>query len=329
MSESVPALKPQRVDSRKEIPAAGLIGLGRMGLGVAQRLLEKGYSVVAHDVQDENLRLAEALGAQAVKTLAELTRALPKPRLIWLMVPAGEPVDQVLFGEDRTEKTGLVLHLEPGDVVIDGGNSFYLDSMRRANQLKERGIEFLDCGSSGGLEGARVGLSLMVGGSKEAFERAHGLLSDLACPGGLAYLGSSGAGHFTKMVHNAIEYGMLEAIGEGFELLSASPFQLDLAQVARVWNHGSVIRGWLMELTERALQKDPQLESIKGDIGGGDTGNWAIAEAWKRGVPFPAIALAYAMRLRSRQEETFAGKVIAALRQEFGGHPPVPAKRDG
>ncbi|MFO7274069.1 MAG: decarboxylating 6-phosphogluconate dehydrogenase [Bacillota bacterium] len=290
----------------------GVIGLGRMGGALVRNLLRAGHRAVVYDVNPESVQELVKAGATGTAGLAELAAALGRPRVIWMMVPAGDPVDQVI--------AELTPHLEPGDVLIDGGNSFYRDSIRRAEALQARGIRYLDCGTSGGIEGALHGLCLMVGGDPEAYRLAEPLFAAIAQPGGYGYVGPSGAGHFVKMVHNAIEYGMLEAIGEGFELLAEGPYQLDLAQVARLWTNGSVIRGWLMELTARALERDPRLESITGVIGGGSTGSWAIEEGWKAGVPMPAIAMSYAMRLRSRQPDTFAGKVVAALRHEFGGH---------
>lgn len=290
----------------------GVIGLGRMGGALVRNLLRAGHRAVVYDVNPESVQELVKAGAIGTAGLAELAAALGRPRVIWMMVPAGDPVDQVI--------AELTPHLEPGDVLIDGGNSFYRDSIRRAEALQARGIRYLDCGTSGGIEGALHGLCLMVGGDPEAYRLAEPLFAAIAQPGGYGYVGPSGAGHFVKMVHNAIEYGMLEAIGEGFELLAQGPYQLDLAQVARLWTNGSVIRGWLMELTARALERDPRLESITGVIGGGSTGSWAIEEGWKAGVPMPAIAMSYAMRLRSRQPDTFAGKVVAALRHEFGGH---------
>lgn len=290
----------------------GVIGLGRMGGALVRNLLRAGHRAVVYDVNPESVQELVKAGAIGTAGLAELAAALGRPRVIWMMVPAGDPVDQVI--------AELTPHLEPGDVLIDGGNSFYRDSIRRAEALQARGIRYLDCGTSGGIEGALHGLCLMVGGDPEAYRLAEPLFAAIAQPGGYGYVGPSGAGHFVKMVHNAIEYGMLEAIGEGFELLAEGPYQLDLAQVARLWTNGSVIRGWLMELTARALERDPRLESITGVIGGGSTGSWAIEEGWKAGVPMPAIAMSYAMRLRSRQPDTFAGKVVAALRHEFGGH---------
>lgn len=290
----------------------GVIGLGRMGGGLVRNILRAGLGVVAYDVNPEALAAVAAADATPAAGPAELARRLPAPRVIWIMVPAGDPVDAVL--------AELQPELAPGDVVIDGGNSHYRDSLRRAEALQARGVHFLDCGTSGGLEGAEHGVCLMVGGAAAAYRLAEPLLRAIARPDGCRHVGPSGAGHFVKMVHNAIEYGMLQAIGEGFELLAAGPYDLDLAGIAHLWNQGSVVRGWLMELAERAFRQDPRLEQISGGVGGGATGAWAIAAAWEAGVPLATIALAYSLRLRSRQPDTFAGKVVAALRREFGGH---------
>lgn len=293
----------------------GLIGLGRMGSGVARRVLQAGAGAVVFDPDPQAVSALVREGAEAAASAADVARRLDAPRIIWLMVPAGDAVDQVLFGED-----GLVPHLQAGDVVIDGGNSFYRDSVRRFEVLRERGVFFLDCGSSGGLEGARHGLCLMVGGERAGFERAEPLFKLLARPDGYRHVGPAGAGHFVKMVHNGIEYVILQALGEGFELLHQGPYTLDLAEIAHLWNQGSVIRSWLLELAAEALRADPRLENLSGYVGGGSTGNWAVEEAWKAGVPAPAMALSYAMRLRSRQTDTFSGKLVAALRRAFGGH---------
>jgi len=291
-----------------------------MGKNAVRNLLAQGQRVVVYNRTHERVDEMVREGAVGAQSVAELASLLSRPRIVWLMVAAGQPVDDMIFGP-----AGLSEHLSPGDVLIDGGNCFYRDSMRRAGQLKERRIHYLDCGSSGGLEGARNGMCLMVGGEREAFELAEPLFHLLATEGGYAHVGPSGAGHFVKMVHNGIEYGMLEAIGEGFELLEASPFDVDLQQVAELWQHGSVVRSWLTELAARAFAKDPRLEGITGQVGGGATGSWAIEEGWKAGVPMLAIAAAYALRLRSRQPDSFAGKVVAALRFEFGGHETVPS----
>jgi 6-phosphogluconate dehydrogenase len=283
-----------------------------MGGALVRNLLKAGGKAVVYDVNPENVAELAAAGATGAATLIEQAAQLPAPRVIWMMVPAGAPVDAVI--------AELKPHMAPGDVLIDGGNSFYRDSLRRGEELAAVGVNYLDCGSSGGMEGALNGMCLMVGGKPEAFALAEPLFQAIAMPGGYAIVGPSGAGHFVKMVHNAIEYGMLQAIGEGFELLEQGPYDLDLSQVSNLWTHGSVVRGWLMELAARAFAGDPHLDAIKGEVGGGSTGSWAIEEAWKAGVPFPTIAMSYAMRLRSRQEDTFSGKVVAALRKEFGGH---------
>jgi 6-phosphogluconate dehydrogenase len=292
----------------------GVIGLGRMGGALVRNLRKAGGNAVVYDLNPASVAELEAEGtARGARDLASLVSQLPEGRrVIWMMVPAGEPVDQTI--------QELKPHLKAGDVLIDGGNSYFRDTLRRAAEMEAAGVEYIDSGSSGGLEGALNGLCLMVGGKTEAIALAEPLFKAIAQPGGYAHVGPTGAGHFVKMVHNAIEYGMLQAIGEGFELLEAGPFDLDLAKIADLWNHGSVVRGWLMELAARAFTNDPHLDRITGEIGGGSTGNWAVEEAWKFGVPFPAIAMAYAMRLRSRQPDTMTGKVVAALRNEFGGH---------
>ncbi len=298
----------------------GFVGLGPMGMNAVRNLLAQGQRVVVynrtHGKVDEMVREG-AVGAQSIEELVSL---LSRPRIVWVMVAAGQAVDDVIFGPG-----GLAHHLSPGDVVIDGGNSFFRDSMRRAAQLEERHVHLLDCGSSGGLEGARHGMCLMVGGDRAAYELAEPLFHLLATEDGYAHVGPSGAGHFVKMAHNGIEYGMLQAIGEGFELLDAGPFELDLQQVAELWQHGSVVRAWLMELAAHALARDPHLAAIAGRVGGGATGRWAIEEGWRAGVPMQVIATAYTLRLRSQQPDSFSAKVVAALRYEFGGHETVPA----
>lgn len=294
----------------------GMIGLGKMGALAAENVLSKGIKVAVYDMNTESVTQLANRGAKGCQSIQEVVDSLSLPRIIWLMVPAGDPVEQVLFGEN-----GLDGMLSEGDIVIDGGNSFYRDSVRRSQRLREKGIRYLDSGSSGGQEGAKNGLCLMIGGEKEAFEQAVLLFKSLSeGMGEYLYVGPSGSGHFTKMVHNAIEYGMLQAIGEGFELLYNGPYDLEMDKIAHLWTKGSIIRGYLMELTERAFQKDNTLNEITGEVGGGSTGSWAIEEAWKFGVPFETIAMSFAARLRSRQEDTFAGKVVAALRNEFGGH---------
>ena len=290
----------------------GFIGLGRMGLAMVERLAKRRHRVVAYDQDAEKVKAARGKGARPANSLGGLLSQLRKPRVVWLMVPAGAPVAAVLCNLDT--------HLEAGDIVIDGGNSFYRDSMERADTLKQQDIHFLDVGTSGGIWGLKLGYCLMIGGDTKAFKRAQPLFKTLAPKDGYAHVGPSGAGHFTKMVHNAIEYGMLEAYGEGFELMHQSEFGLDLHQLARLWNQGSVVRSWLLELTEAALARDPKLNKIRGYVEDSGEGRWSIIDSVERGVPMPAIALSLYARFRSRQKESFSAKVIAALRQQFGGH---------
>lgn len=290
----------------------GFIGLGRMGLAMVERLAKRRHRVVAYDQDAEKVKAARRKGARPANSLGGLLNQLRKPRVVWLMVPAGAPVAAVLRNLDT--------HLEADDIVIDGGNSFYRDSMERADTLKQQDIHFLDVGTSGGIWGLKLGYCLMIGGDTKAFKRAQPLFKTLAPKDGYAHVGPSGAGHFTKMVHNAIEYGMLEAYGEGFELMHQSEFGLDLHQLARLWNQGSVVRSWLLELTEAALARDPKLDKIRGYVEDSGEGRWSIIDSVERGVPMPAIALSLYARFRSRQKESFSAKVIAALRQQFGGH---------
>ncbi len=290
----------------------GIVGLGRMGGGMVRRLLRDGHRVVAYDIDHEKTQEAAVWGAVGASSLGQVAEKLPPTRAIWLMVPAGEAVDQAI--------AGLVPHLAPGDIIIDGGNSYYRDSLRRGEALRERGFRFVDVGTSGGLWGQEAGYCLMVGGEEEVFHRLEPIFQSLAMADGYAYVGPAGAGHFVKMVHNGIEYGLLQAYAEGFELLEAAPYSLDLSGLARLWNHGGVVRSWLLELVESALRKDPTLASIKGYVEDTGEGRWMVAEAIERDVPVPVIALSLLARLRSRQEDSFAARVIAALRREFGGH---------
>lgn len=283
-----------------------------MGLSITERLVGSGHAVVVYDLDPDAVRAGTDAGATGAADPAALAAALPQPRIIWIMVPAGDPVDETI--------AGLRPFLVPGDILIDGGNSHYSESIRRAEALRAEGVHYLDSGTSGGLEGARTGLCLMVGGESSAFGAAEGLFRALAQPEGYLHVGPSGAGHYAKMVHNAIEYGMMQAIGEGFELLESAPYPYEHAAIARLWNRGSVIRSWLVELAGRAFSAEPHLEGITGEVGGGSTGSWAVEEGWRRGVPMGVIAAAYMLRLRSRQGDTFSGKVVAALRREFGGH---------
>ena len=289
----------------------GFIGLGRMGMNMVMRLLSK-HQVVAYDLSHERVAEVSGRGAIPAYSLRELAEKLSPPRAVWMMIPAGKPVEESV--------EGLKPLLSEGDVLIDGGNSFYKDSVRRAEELREKGIGYLDIGISGGIEGAERGLSLTVGGDCEGFQRLEPVLRDLAAPDGLFYCGSSGAGHYVKMVHNGVEYALLQAYGEGFEMLRSGPYQLDLARVARTWNSGSVIRSWLLEKASKVFEEDSGLEELVGEVGGGETGRWMVEEALEREVPTPVIGAALLMRYRSRQSDSFAGRVVAALRREFGGH---------
>ena len=290
----------------------GMVGLGRMGANMTQRLLAGEHTVVVYDRSADAVRASAEKGATPSDGLEALVGKLSAPRAVWLMVPSGDPVTQTI--------ETLIPLLSQGDVIIDGGNSYYKDSAARAAMLKEKGVHFLDAGTSGGIWGLTVGYCLMVGGEEEAFRRLEPVFKTLAPDGGYAHVGPSGAGHFVKMIHNGIEYGMLQAYAEGFELLHASSYELDLARISKLWNQGSVVRSWLLELAERALEADPELASIRGYVEDSGEGRWTILEAIERSVPAPVLTESLFARFRSRQEESFGAKVIAALRQEFGGH---------
>lgn len=290
----------------------GLVGLGKMGYNLALNLIKNNHSVVAYDCISENVDNICKEGAKGAYTLEEMVSALFHKRVIWLMVPAGKIVDDVI--------DELVPLVEPGDIIIDGGNSNYKDSIRRYKKLKEKGIEFIDCGTSGGTSGALNGACTMVGGERDAVAYCEEIFKDISVENGYLHVGEPGSGHFTKMVHNGIEYGMMQAIAEGFEVLEKCEFNIDYEKVAKVWNNGSVIRSWLMELTESAFSKDKNLEAIRGVMNSSGEGKWTLETALDLGVPTPVIAMSIMMRYRSLQEDTFSGKVVAALRNEFGGH---------
>ncbi len=290
----------------------GMVGLGRMGANMTRRLLDGGHRVVVTDLNPDAVKASAAAGAVPADSLAALVSKLSPPRAVWMMVPSGAPVQGTI--------DTLVPLLSEGDVLIDGGNSNYHDSMRRADDLRGKGIQYLDAGTSGGIWGLKEGFCLMVGGAKNAFALVEPALKTLAPVDGYAHVGPSGAGHFVKMVHNGIEYGLMAAYGEGFELLAGSKFDLDLHQVSALWNRGSVVRSWLLELTERAFGRDPRLESIKGYVQDSGEGRWTVQEALDQDVPTPIITLSLMRRFASRQPESFAAKVQAALRNEFGGH---------
>jgi 6-phosphogluconate dehydrogenase len=291
-----------------------MIGLGKMGGNMSERLLRGGHSVVTFDRSAEAVQRYAKLGATGASSLADVVKSLQAPRVIWIMVPAGDPVDQTI-GE-------LQPMLAEGDILIDGGNSNFHDTMRRARALQQAGMQFIDCGTSGGIWGLENGYCLMVGGEKRAVLRCEPIFKTLAPPHGFAHVGPSGAGHYVKMVHNGIEYGMLQAYAEGYEILHASRDfpDLDMGQIAELWQHGSVVRSWLNELAVRAFEKDASLEKIRGWVADSGEGRWTVQEAIDLDVPAPIITLSLLTRFRSRQADSFSAKVIAALRNEFGGH---------
>ncbi len=295
-----------------------MIGIGRMGAGMTRRLLAGGHRVVAYDRDSHALEAVTHAGADSAASLKELVDALAPPRTVWLMIPAGEPT------EASVRAVGELL--EPGDVLVDGGNSNFRDAMRRAEVLAAKGVHFLDCGTSGGIWGEREGFCLMVGGPDEAFAQVEPAFATLTPDAGYAHVGPVGAGHYVKMVHNGIEYALLQGYAEGFEMMNASDYDLDLHQIAELWRHGSVVRSWLLDLAAAAYQRDPELEALTGWVEDSGEGRWTVQEALDKDVPAPIINLSLLMRLRSRQQDSYAAKVIAALRNEFGGHPIHPAK---
>lgn len=290
----------------------GLVGLGKMGYNLALNMVDHNYSVSAFDINVSAIEEISSKNVTGLYTIEDLVQDLPTPRVIWLMVPAGDVTENVL--------SELKRYITVGDIVIDGGNSHYKDSKRRAKDLEELGVHYLDVGTSGGVSGARNGACMMIGGEKEAFDTVEALFRDLCVQDGYTYAGESGSGHFLKMVHNGIEYGMMQSIAEGFELLEKSEYSFDNESVAKVWNNGSVIRSWLMELTQNAFSKDPNLEGIKGIMHSSGEGKWTLETALDLQTAMPITALSLMMRYRSLEEDTFSGKVVASLRNEFGGH---------
>ena len=290
-----------------------MIGLGRMGGNMSERLLKGGHEVVVFDRKPPTVQQYVSLGAIGTTSLSDVTAKLKGPRIVWIMVPAGKPVDETI--------ASLLPGLSKGDVIIDGGNSNFHDTMRRAADLQAKGIQLIDSGTSGGIWGLANGYCLMIGASPEAFKLCEPIFKTLAPTDGYGHMGPPGAGHYVKMVHNGIEYGMLQAYAEGYEILHASKdFKLDLHKIAAVWNHGSVVRSWLNELAESAFEKDIELSALRGYVEDSGEGRWTVQEAIDLDVPAPVITLSLLTRLRSRQTDSFSAKVIAALRNEFGGH---------
>jgi len=290
-----------------------MIGLGRMGGNMARRLLRGGHRVVAWNRTFAKAQELESEGAVAIAELTDVPAALPTPRVLWLMLPQGETTQQAI--------DVLRPLLAAGDILTDGGNSFYKEDIARAEALAADGIRYLDAGTSGGIWGLENGYCIMVGGERSAFDHVAPLLATLAPPGhGFDYMGTAGSGHFVKMVHNGIEYGMMQAYAEGFEILDASRWDLDMAAIADLWNHSSVVRSWLLELVADAFGKDPKLEKIRGWVDDTGEGRWTVQQAIETAVPAPVIALSLFTRFRSRQDDSYGGRVLAALRNEFGGH---------
>jgi 6-phosphogluconate dehydrogenase len=288
------------------------VGLGRMGLNMVTRLLQGGHTVVAYDRSADAVARAEAAGAKGVSTLDALVAALTPPRAVWVMVPAGDPTESTV--------TALGRLLSAGDTIIDGGNTNFHDDVRRAQALSAKRVEYVDAGTSGGIWGLQEGYCLMVGGKAEVCQRLEPIFLTLAPKNGYLRIGDHGAGHYVKMIHNGIEYGLMQAYAEGFELMHASDYKIDVAGVAALWNQGSVVRSWLLELAARALAEDPDLASLKAYVEDSGEGRWTLDEGFERAVPMPALAAALFTRFRSREDNPFSERLLAALRNQFGGH---------
>ena len=290
----------------------GFVGLGRMGLNMVTRLVRGGHQVVAYDRSQEPVARAEAAGARGVSSLDALVSALTAPRAVWVMVPAGDPTESTV--------SALGQLLSAGDTIVDGGNTNFHDDVRRAQALAATRMHYVDAGTSGGIWGLQEGYCLMVGGEADVCARLEPIFLTLAPPGGYLRVGDHGAGHYVKMIHNGIEYGLMQAYAEGFELMHESPYKIDLGAVAGLWNHGSVVRSWLLELAARALAEDPDLAGLKGYVEDSGEGRWTLHEGIDRGVPLPVMTAALYTRFRSRQDNPFAERLLAALRNQFGGH---------
>ncbi len=292
-----------------------MIGLGKMGANMVTRLLKGGHRVIAFDLNEDAIKAAETKGAEGIRSLDDLTSKLSAPRAVWVMVPSGKPTEETILK--------LAEKLSPGDTIIDGGNSFYKDSKRRAEALKEKGFHFVDIGTSGGVWGLTEGYSMMVGGDKDAVDRLRPVLETLApaADQGWGHVGPVGSGHFVKMVHNGIEYGLMQAYAEGFELMEhKTEFGLDLHQIAEIWRYGSVVRSWLLDLAANALEENPKLDGIAAYVPDSGEGRWTVMEAVELATSIPVISLALQNRFRSRDDEPFSDKLLSALRNQFGGH---------
>ncbi|HEX6725748.1 MAG TPA: decarboxylating 6-phosphogluconate dehydrogenase [Nitrospira sp.] len=290
----------------------GFIGLGKMGMNMVTRLRRDQHRVVVYDRSNDLINQAEGQGCIGSSSLADLVNKVGAPRAVWVMVPSGAPTEETILA--------VADLLQSGDIIVDGGNTRFHDDVRRAAELKKKGIHYVDAGTSGGIWGLTVGYCLMIGGEDAAVKRLAPVLKTLAPENGWAHVGAVGAGHYVKMVHNGIEYSMMQGYAEGFELMSKSEYQLDLARIADLWMHGSVVRSWLLELAAGALKDDQKLEKLKGYVQDSGEGRWMIADAIERDVPVPTLTTALFTRFRSRQEESFAEKMLAALRNAFGGH---------
>lgn len=290
----------------------GFIGLGKMGANMVERLLNGGHTPVVFDFNKAAVEAAVSKGATAAESLEDMVAKLDRPCAIWIMVPSGDPVTKTI--------ASLKPLLGAGDILIDGGNSNYKDTQSRGAALKESGIHYMDVGTSGGIWGLKLGYCMMIGAEKECFERLEPAFKTLAPENGYMHVGALGAGHYSKMIHNGIEYGMMEAYGEGFEILRASGFDYDLGKLSNLWMNGSVIRSWLLELCGNAFAEDPDLTQIRGYVEDSGEGRWTVMEAIDKNVPAPSLTLALMIRFRSRQQDSFSAKVIAALRNQFGGH---------
>ncbi len=290
----------------------GFIGLGKMGMNMVTRLRRDQHRVVVFDRSNDLIKQAESQGCAGSTSVADLVGKLSAPRAVWIMVPSGAPTEETVHA--------VAARLQPGDIILDGGNTRFHDDVRRAAELKTKGIHYVDAGTSGGIWGLKVGYCLMVGGEDAAVKQLAPAFKTLAPENGWTHVGAVGAGHYVKMVHNGIEYSMMQGYAEGFELMSKSEYKLDLARIADLWMHGSVVRSWLLELAAGALKEDQKLEKLKGFVQDSGEGRWMIADAIEKDVPVPTLTTALFTRFRSRQEESFAEKMLAALRNAFGGH---------